>query len=145
MGWWHVDVMKQNSSDAEASIYSRFARGFDCAKGKNAMHFDLHDALFGTSDLKAGITFTVIYLDGVRNSTWELQYDNGAPSMATALSVTNTGSGTWKTAQATVTDATFKNRGPHGADIVLKNTDALDDIFHLIEVELTINTPRGIK
>ncbi|MFC1761091.1 hypothetical protein ACFL6U_03325, partial [Planctomycetota bacterium] len=135
IGWWHVDVTKQKCSDADASIYSRFARGFDNANGKNAMYFDLHDEVFGAADLTAGITFTVIYHDGIRNSTWELQYDNGSGSMATALSVTNTGSGTWKTAKVTVSDATFKNGGPHGADIVLKNTDLLDDIFHLIEVE----------
>lgn len=145
IGWWHVDVIKQNCNDADASIYNRFARGFDSTHGKNTMYFDLHDDLFGISDLTAGITFTVIYHDGVRNSTWELQYDNGSRSMATALAVTNAGSGTWRTLKVTVTDAAFKNGGPHGADIVLINTNSLDDIFHLIEVELTINNPRGIK
>jgi hypothetical protein len=142
VGWWHVDVIKQNHSYADASIYSRFARGFDSATGKNAMYFDLHDDLFGTSNLKAGITFTVIYLDGVPNSTWELQYDNGSRSMATARTVTNTGSGTWKTLKVMVTDAAFENGGPKGADIALVNTDSLDDVFHLIEVELTKNNPR---
>ncbi len=142
IGWWHVDVMKQHCSDADASIYSRFARGFESASGKNAMYFDLHDDLFGTSDLKAGITITVIYYDGVRNSTWELQYDNGSPSMATALAVTNSGSGVWKTLKATITDPAFRNGGLKEADIALVNTDSLNDIFHLIEVELTQNNAR---
>jgi len=142
VGWWHVDVIKQNHSYADASIYSRFARGFDNTSGKNALYFDLHDDLFGTSNLKAGITFTVIYHDGVPNSSWKLQYDNGSRSMATALAVTNTGSGTWKTLKVTVTDAAFENGGPKGADIALVNTDSLDDVFHLIEVELTKNNPR---
>lgn len=137
IGWWHVDVTRQNCNDAKASIYSRFARGFESTQGKNAMYFDLHDDLFRNSNLGAGITFTVIYLDEVRDSTWELQYDNGSRSMAAALAVTNTGSGTWKTLKATVTDAAFKNGGPKGADIALVNTDSLNDIFHLIEVELT--------
>jgi hypothetical protein len=143
IGWWHVDVSKQKCSYADASIYSRFARGFDSAQGKNALYFDLHDNLLQTADLSAGITFTVIYHDGVRHSTWELHYDNGARSLATALAVTNTGSGTWKTQKVTVTDAAFRNGGPTGADIALVNTDSLDDIFHLIEVELTALPPGG--
>ena len=60
--------------------------------------------------------------------------------MATALVVTNTGSGTWKTVKVTIADATFENGGPHGADIALVNTDLQDDIFHLIEVE--VNSPQ---
>ena len=143
VGWWHVDVTKQNRGYADASIYSRFARGFDSAHGKSAMYFDLHDDLFGTSNLTAGITFTVIYYDDVPNSTWELQYDNGSDTMTTARAVTNTGSGIWKTLKVTVTDATLKNGGPHGADIALMNTDSLDDVFHLIEVERVL--PVGLK
>ena len=143
VGWWHVDVIKQDCSYADASIYSRFARGFDNAHDKNAMYFDLHDDLFRTSNPAAGITFTVIYYDGVRNSTWELQYDNGSRSMATALAVTNTGSGTWRMLKVTVTDAAFRNGGPKAADIALVNTDSFDDVFHLIEVELTNSNRRG--
>jgi hypothetical protein len=114
-------------------IYSRFARSFENASGKNAMYFDCHDELF--SDTPEQVELSVIYYDSVANSTWELQYDAGSNGFATALSVTNLGDSTWKTVAATVTNAVMQNNGPNGSDFALINTDALDDIFHMVEVQ----------
>lgn len=135
VGWWHVDVVKKGSLAADASPYSRFARGFQSARRKNEMRFDLHDDLFGDANGAQSTRLTVTYFDEVAGSTWELRYDNGN-SMTPALQVTCTGSGTWKKVAATVDDAAFGNGGPSGCDLWLVNTDARDDIFHMVEVEL---------
>jgi hypothetical protein len=137
VSWWHVDVMKKGSSYKNASKYSRFARGFENASGKNAMYFNLDDNLAGGMTSIAGMNLKVIYFDDVAGSTWELRYDKGSGStMACALAVTNSGSKSWKTIEKTVFDGKFANGGPNGADLALINTDSLDDIFHLIEVEV---------
>ena len=76
----------------------------------------------------------VIYFDEVAGSTWELRYDNGGASMATAASVECAGDGLWKTKKVTLTDAVLSGNGLRGADLALINTDEVDDKFHLVEV-----------
>ena len=117
------------------SIYSRFARSF--TDGVTHMPFDLNDDMFDASDLSTGVTFTVTYYDSpdLPGSTWSLAYDNGGPSLATAISVTNNGTGAWLKETVTVYDAVLNNGGPSGEDIALVNTDARNEIFHMIEVE----------
>ena len=105
VGWWQID----------RSIYGRFARGFEPGSGKDSMFFDLDDnffggeALNGSQDIKVSLT----YLDGDPGS-WQLNYDATDGSIKTAMEITNTGSGGWKTETVTITDAYMGNRGNRG-------------------------------
>jgi hypothetical protein len=119
-------------------IYCRFARSFENTSGKNAMYFDCHDDLF--ADTAEQVSLSVIYYDSVSNSTWDLRYDAGTNGFLTALSVTGTGDATWKAVSTTLTNAVMQNNGPNSADFALINTDALDDIFHMIEVQRSART-----
>lgn len=119
--------------DANSPIYSRFARSFENSTGRNAMYFKLHNDFF-TSPADT-VTMTVIYYDNHPDSKWELKYDAGDGNFKTAYSVTCTGSKTWKTKTVIVTDAMMLHNGPNGSDFALINSDSLDDIFHMIEIE----------
>ena len=116
-----------------SSIYSRFARGFEHASGKDAMHFKLHDGFSQGNEPKV-MTITVVWYDGQAGTTWKLDYDAGAPTMKTGLTVTGKGDKQWHHETVTLNDAVFRHGGAKGADLALVNTDAKDDIFSLIEV-----------
>jgi hypothetical protein len=116
-----------------SSIYSRFARGFEHASGKDAMYFKLHDGF--SQDAKPKVmSITVVWYDGQESSTWRLDYDAGTPTMKTALSVTGKGDKQWHHEAVTLPDAVFNQGGIKGSDLALVNTDDKDDIFSLIEV-----------
>lgn len=76
----------------------------------------------------------VVWYDQEKGSTWKLDYDAGAPTMKTALSVTGKGDKQWHHEVITLHDTAFCHGGAKGADLALVNTDAKDDIFSLIEV-----------
>jgi hypothetical protein len=114
-------------------IYSRFGRGFEHASGKNALYFRLHDGFSADAGPKV-MSITVVWYDGQEGSSWRLDYDAGAPTMKTALSVTGKGDKQWHHEAVTLRDAVFRHGGTKGADLALVNTDAKDDIFSLIEV-----------
>ena len=116
-----------------SSIYSRFARGFEHASGKDAMYFKLHDGFSKDKQPKV-MSITVVWYDAQEGSTWKLDYDAGAPTMKTALSVTGKGDKQWHHEVVTLNDAVFNRGGTKGADLALVNTDDKDDIFSLIEV-----------
>ena len=115
-----------------SSIYSRFARGFEHASGKDAMYFQLHDG-FSQGEPKP-MTITVVWYDETEGSAWRLDYDAGKSDMKTALSVTGKGDRRWHHERVTVEDAVLRHGGTKGADFALVNTDDRDDIFSLIEV-----------
>lgn len=114
-------------------IYARFARGFEHASGKDALYFKLRDGFSPDATPKV-MAITVVWYDGQAGSTWRLDYDAGAPTMKTALSVTGKGDQQWHHEAVTLRDAVFRHGGTKGADLALVNTDAQDDIFSLIEV-----------
>jgi hypothetical protein len=116
-----------------SSIYSRFARGFEHASGKDAMYFKLHEGFSQGSEPKV-MTVTVVWYDGTAGSTWKLAYDAGKAEMKTALTVTGKGDQQWHHEVVTLNDAVFRHGGTKGSDLALVNTDAKDDIFSLIEV-----------
>ena len=116
-----------------SSIYSRFARGFEHATGRDAMHFKLHEGFSQGSDPKV-MSMTVVWYDGTAGSTWRLDYDAGPAGMKTALAVTGKGDRQWHHETVTVDDAVLRHGGAKGADLALVNTDDQDDIFSLIEV-----------
>ncbi len=124
VGWWRVGSKDQP--------YGRFARAFEHESGKNALYFQFDDRFFQSPPVKTEIT--VIYFDEVAGSTWDLRYDNGGESLATAQSVTTVGDGEWKTLTVTLHDAVFNRNGPRGSDIALVNTDTVNNKFHLVEV-----------
>ena len=116
-----------------SSIYSRFARGFEHASGKDAMVFKLQDGF--SQDTKPKVmAVNVVWYDAEPGSTWKLDYDAGAPTMKTAVTVTGKGDKQWHHETVTLKDAVFRHGGTKGSDLALVNTDAKDDIFSLIEV-----------
>jgi hypothetical protein len=118
---------------SESSIYSRFARGFEHASGKDALYFKLHEG-FSQDNKPKVMTITVVWYDAIEGSKWKLDYDAGTKSMKTAMSVTGKGDKKWHHELITIKDAVLKNGGTKGADFVLLNTDDKDDIFSLVEV-----------
>ena len=116
-----------------SQIYSRFARGFEHASGKDALYFKLHDGFSADAKPKV-MSITVVWYDGVEGSTWKLDYDAGASTMKNAVSVTGKGDKQWHHEAVTLQDAVFRHGGTKGSDLALVNTDAKDDIFSLIEV-----------
>lgn len=116
-------------------VYARFARGFDHAAGKDALYFDIKDSFFSGRPLKGAypLTIRVVYYDKGAGQ-WALQYDAVGNPTKTARVVTKTDSGKWKERTVTVSDGYFGNRGPRGADLMLVNTDAEDDVFHMVEL-----------
>jgi len=116
-----------------SSIYSRFARGFEHASGKDAMYLKLHDGFSKDAQPKV-MTITVVWYDGREGSTWKMDYDAGTSTMKTALSVTGKGDKQWHHEVVTLRDAVLRHSGSKGADLALVNTDDKDDIFSLIEV-----------
>jgi len=114
-------------------VYSRFGRGFEHATGKDALLFQLHDRFY-SGDAPHVATINVVWFDEIAGSTWALDYDAGASGFKTAVSVVGTGDGLWHRVTVTLTDAVLARGGPQGADFVLRNTDALDDAFSLVEV-----------
>jgi len=116
-----------------SSIYSRFARGFEHASGKDAMYFKLHDR-FSKDNQPKVMTIHVVWYDGQQGSTWRLDYDAGAPTMKTALSITGTGDQKWHDETVTLNDAVLHHGGTKGSDLALVNTDDKDDVFSILEV-----------
>lgn len=123
--------------------YGRFARRFDHASGKDAMHFRVEKGFFDAPLRgKYPIDVRIVYLDDGRGS-WALHYDATGNPDKQALVVAKSGSGGWKEARVTLTDATFEQRGARGADLVLRNVDAEDDVFHMIEITRKAGDRKG--
>jgi subtilisin-like proprotein convertase family protein len=126
-GLWRVNGTLTTSSHP----YDRFARGFDSASGRNTMDFDINDNLLPSAGQR--VRLSVDYLDR-GTGQFALQYDAVGNNQKNAFTVTKTGSNTWKTASAIVTDWAFRNGSLNGADLTLVNLDSDDDIFHKLEV-----------
>jgi hypothetical protein len=116
-----------------SSIYSRFARGFEHATGKDVMYFKLHDGFSEGHEPKV-MTVTVVWYDATAGSTWKLDYDAGKTEMKTGLTVTGNGDKQWHHEVVALDDAVFQHGGTKGSDLALVNVDDKDDIFSLIEV-----------
>lgn len=130
IGWWHVGP--------ENSPYGRFARGFEHASGKDTLFFIFHKDFFTPGDPHPRkLKFKIIWLDNGTGS-WKFVYDAGGPELRTAKTFSGEASGKWKEEVFYLDDAVMENNGPRGSDIALINTDNMDEIFHLIEVERSI-------
>jgi hypothetical protein len=139
-GFWRVG----GSVTPKTPVYARFARGFDHSTGRDAMYFDIKNSFFSGKPLNGDypVTVRVVYYDRGRGR-WALQYDAVGNPRKTACVVTKTDSGTWKERTVSLPDAYFGNRGPHGADLMLVNMDAENDIFHMIELTRTLRKPQA--
>jgi hypothetical protein len=126
-GYWRQGPLDQP--------YGRFARGFDHESGKDTMYFDIDNGFF--FDKPHGgeyqVKIRVVYLDK-GTGTWSLRYDAIGDPQKTALSVKKTNSNMWKQDTVTIDDGYFGNRCPNNTDIMLVNTDAENDIFHMVEL-----------
>jgi hypothetical protein len=121
--------------NSTSSIYDRFARSFQNSSGKNTLYFKFDANVFALANPDS-LVFKMIWLDKNPNSTWALRYYNGA-GLQTALSVTGVGDNQWKTVYVTLHNPIINQSGTLGSDFMLVNTDAIDDIFHGIEVDIT--------
>ncbi len=126
-GLWRINGPLTSASHR----YDRFARRFDHAAGMDTLYFDVHDKLLASPGQR--IQLTVDYLDR-GTGQFALQYDAVGDNHKTAFTVAKTDSNTWKTKTVEVTDWLCGNHGPNGADLMLVNLDADDDIFHGVEV-----------
>ena len=127
--WWQVD----------ATVYGRFARGFNpSVPEKNAMYFNLDDQFLGNQPLvgSQSLDVSITYLDSDPGS-WELLYDAADGTMKSAMSITNTGtgSGVWKTKTINISDAYLRNRGSKGADFMIVNKGGTNCRFHMIAID----------
>ena len=52
-----------------------------------------------------------------------------------SIEMTNTNSGRWRKISVEIPDAAFANGGARNSDLMLVNTDAKDEIFHMIRVD----------
>ncbi len=126
-GYWRVGSKDQP--------YGRFARGFYNQENKNQIYLNIADAFFegnphnGASPIKVKI----IYFDDGTGS-WSLHYDAVGNEDSVALTVNKTNTGRWTDTSVVLDNAYFGNRGPHGSDLSLINTDNKDDIFHMVEI-----------
>ncbi|MCF8379214.1 MAG: beta-galactosidase [Bacteroidales bacterium] len=127
VGWWHIGPKE--------SPYGRFARGFEHSTGKDTLFFKFHKDFFPGNGKKVGnLKFRIVWLDNNKGS-WKFVYDAGGREMNTAAEFSGMGTGKWREELITVKDAIMDGNGPRASDIVLINTDNLDNIFHIIEVE----------
>jgi hypothetical protein len=79
------------------------------------------------------VVVRVVYFDRGRGQ-WALRYDAGETTPRTTLVVTNSDSGQWKQALATINDGHFAGGCPHRTDLMLVNLDEEDKVFHMIEL-----------
>jgi hypothetical protein len=65
------------------------------------------------------------------------QIKHDASGLQTALNITGLGDNQWKTSNVSIQHPIINQNGLLGADIMLVNTDNIDDVFHGIEVDIT--------
>lgn len=128
-GYWNV-----NPENVEA-IYGRFARGFDLAKGKDALYFDLDDGFLRNTALngKYPVTIEVTYYD-FGTGSWQLYYDAQSNSNKASANFTCGNTKTWKKAKIVLSDAYFENRGIRGSDFYIKSSNSANVIFSVVEL-----------
>jgi hypothetical protein len=114
-----------------SSKYDRFARSFESSTGKNTMYFKLHNELPATNK---NLKFTIIWLDKTAGSTWAFKYKNS--SGLQTIPFTGNGTNQWKTEIFNIIDGIMNQGGVNGSDFMLVNTDAVDDIFNGIEMNI---------
>ena len=116
---------------ATSSKYDRFARSFENSTGKNTMYFQLHNEVPANNKT---LKFTIIWLDKNAGSTWAFKYRNSTGLQT--IPFTGIGTNQWRTETITISDAIMNQGGTLQSDFMLVNTDAIDDIFNGIEMNI---------
>ncbi|MEP6844891.1 MAG: T9SS type A sorting domain-containing protein [Panacibacter sp.] len=129
VGYWNIESANKND------MYGKFGRGFDLAKGKDALYFDVEDAFLNNTPLnsKQPIVIEIIYFDNSYGS-WQLFYDGGSNKDKPSISVKGTNSKLWKRASVTINDAYLGNGAENNADFYIKNTGTENVIFSTVEL-----------
>jgi hypothetical protein len=137
-GYWNVQSAQVNTS------YGRFARGFDLAKGKDGLYFDVENAFLHNAPLDGAypVMVEITYLDR-GNGKFQLFYDGKENSNSASLAVSCTNTNTWKKASITINDAYFSNLSANGSDFYIKNTGSENVIFTLVEISRAGNGISG--
>ena len=137
-GYWNVASAEPNTS------YGRFARGFDLAKGKDALYFDVEDSFLHNAALDGAypVIIEVTYLDK-GNGKFQLFYDGKTGTVPSSMSISCTNTNKWKTVAITLNDAYFGNRAANGADFFIKNTGSENVIFQIVELSRSGNGVTG--
>ena len=137
-GYWNVSSAEPNS------IYGRFARGFDIAKGKNGLYFDVEDAFLHNAPLDAAypVMVEITYLDKGTGS-FQLFYDAKGNNNKNSITVNCTNTNKWKKTSVTLNDAYFGNGSINSADFYIKNTGSENVIFSLVEFSRSGNGVSG--
>jgi hypothetical protein len=136
-GYWNVD-------DAhKTSMYGRFARGFDLAKGKDALYFDVDNAFLNNQPLNGQypVTIDVTYYDNGTGS-FQLFYDAQGGTDKASLNINCTNTNTWKRASFVLTDARFANKSSRNSDFYIKNTGSANVIFSVVELSRATPTAK---
>lgn len=128
-GYWNVTSADPNT------IFGKFARGFDVAKGKNALYFDVENAFLNNKALNGSypVMVEVTYLDKGTGS-WQLLYDAQGNTNKSALIVNCANSNTWKTVSITLSDANFDNKSTSASDFYIKNNGSEKVLFSVVEL-----------
>ena len=134
VGYWNIESADKNS------IYGKYGRGFDLAKGKDALYFNIEDTFFNNVPLNSThpVVLEVVYFDN-NNGSWNLVYDGADNTDKVALTVTGKKSMLWKKASVTLTDAYFGNRGKNGTDFYIKNAGTENVIFSIVELRRPVD------
>lgn len=130
-GYWNVESIDTTS------MYGRFARGFELAKGKTALYFDISNQFLNNAPLNAAypVIIDVVYLDK-GTGKWQLVYDARSGANTVALTMTCTNTGLWKKASLTIRDALFDNRALNASDFFIRSApgNTQDVLFALVEL-----------
>lgn len=129
VGYWNVESANKND------MYGKFARGFDLAKGKDALYFDVEDAFLNNAPLNSKEPFIVeiVYLDNSYGS-WQLFYDGADNTDKPSIQVKGTNSKLWKRTSVAIHDGYLGNRADNGSDFYIKNTGKENVIFSIVEL-----------
>ncbi len=111
------------SGGATQPAVTYFARRTDRATGNNYVYFDV-DSRFAPASERA-FRIAVTYRD-TGTAAWRLEYSTAGSAVVSTPSVTNTNSGTLKTAIFHLTDASFRGAHTGGMDFRIFNGGTAD-------------------
>jgi len=126
IGWWHVG--------SQQWPYGRFARSFEASSGMNAMYFRLDKHFISNKSVSHSAKVSVTYFDE-GNGEWDLLYKDPVEGMQSAVTVTCSGTQSWKKVQIVLPSAMFDGSLHKGADLILQHNSGTDTKFHMIELD----------
>ncbi len=129
-GYWNIYTADTTS------MFGRFARGFDLAKGKDGLYFDLDSAFLSYAPLNAKypVEVEITYLDSGYGK-FQIYYDSKDDANKPSIQVSCNNTKTWKKISVALNDAYFGNRSVNGSDFYVKNAGTENVIFTLVELK----------